>query len=95
MCNNFSVRCYDPKYLDLVTIQLQISIGIRFKLGLPITVRCDNVGAIFIQKNSSPGVRNQHTDTRYQLFVNILRMGSPKLYLCNRIIISKMCLILP
>jgi hypothetical protein len=33
MCNNISVKYRDPKYLELVTIQSQIWIGIRFKLG--------------------------------------------------------------
>ena len=32
---------------------------------LPIIVRCDNVGAIFMAKNSSSGVRTRHVDTRY------------------------------
>jgi hypothetical protein len=32
---------------------------------LPIIVKCDNVGAIFMAKNSSSGVRTRHVDTRY------------------------------
>ena len=32
---------------------------------LPIIVRCDNVGAIFMAENSSSGVRTRHVDTRY------------------------------
>ena len=32
---------------------------------LPIIVRCDNVGAIFMAENSSSGVRTRHIDTRY------------------------------
>jgi hypothetical protein len=32
---------------------------------LPIVVRCNNVGAIFMAKNSSSGVRTRHVDTRY------------------------------
>jgi hypothetical protein len=39
------------------------SIGMTVKL--PIVVRCDNVGAIFMAKNSSFGVRTRHVDTRY------------------------------
>jgi hypothetical protein len=31
---------------------------------LPIIVRCDNVGAIFIAENLSSGVCTQHVDTR-------------------------------
>jgi hypothetical protein len=32
---------------------------------LPIVVRCNNVGAIFMAKNSSSGVCTRHVDTRY------------------------------
>ena len=32
---------------------------------LPIIVRCDNVGAIFMAENSSSGVRTRHVDIRY------------------------------
>jgi hypothetical protein len=32
---------------------------------LPIIVRCDNVGAIFMAENSSSGVRTRHVDTKY------------------------------
>jgi hypothetical protein len=32
---------------------------------LPIVVRCDNFGAIFMAENSSSGIRTQHVDTRY------------------------------
>jgi hypothetical protein len=32
---------------------------------LPIVVRCDNVGAIFMAENSSSGIRTCHIDTRY------------------------------
>jgi ketol-acid reductoisomerase len=38
-------------------------IGIEVKL--PIIVKTDNVGAIFMLQNSSSGVRTQHIDTRY------------------------------
>jgi hypothetical protein len=32
---------------------------------LPIIVRCDNVGAIFMAENLSSGVCTRHVDTRY------------------------------
>jgi hypothetical protein len=32
---------------------------------LPIVVRCENVGAIFMAENSSSGIRTRHIDTRY------------------------------
>jgi hypothetical protein len=35
------------------------------KVEISITVRCENVGAIFMAEKSSSGVRSQHIDTRY------------------------------
>jgi hypothetical protein len=35
------------------------------ELKLPITMRCDNVGAIFMAENSSSGGRTRHFATRY------------------------------
>jgi hypothetical protein len=32
---------------------------------LPIVVRCDDVGAIFMAENSSSGIRTCYIDTRY------------------------------
>jgi hypothetical protein len=37
--------------------------GVQIKL--PIVVRYDNIGAIFMAENSSSGVRTRHIDTRY------------------------------
>jgi hypothetical protein len=39
--------------------------GIGVDVKLPIVVRCDNVGAIFMAENSSSGIRTRHIDTRY------------------------------
>ena len=39
------------------------SIGIKIKL--PIIVRVDNVGAIFISENVTTGQRTKHVDIRY------------------------------
>ena len=39
--------------------------GMGVEVKLPIIVRCDNVGAIFMAENSSSGVRTRHVDTRY------------------------------
>jgi hypothetical protein len=39
------------------------SIGMNVRL--PIVVRCDNVRAIFMDKNSSSRVCTRHVDTRY------------------------------
>ena len=37
--------------------------GVEVKL--PIVVRSDNVGAIFMTENPNSGVRTRHVDTRY------------------------------
>jgi hypothetical protein len=37
----------------------------RVDVKLPIAVRCNNFGAIFMAKNSSSGIRTCHIDTRY------------------------------
>jgi hypothetical protein len=42
-----------------------VKLGILVKL--PIIVRKDNIGAIFIAENPSLGVRTRHIDTRYYL----------------------------
>ena len=47
--------------------QLLLSIGIQVKL--PIIVRVDNVGAIFMSENTSTSGRTKHIDIRYQ-YVN-------------------------
>jgi Reverse transcriptase (RNA-dependent DNA polymerase) len=39
--------------------------GMGVQIKLPIVVRCDNIGAIFMAENSSSGVRTRHIDTRY------------------------------
>jgi hypothetical protein len=39
--------------------------GMGVDVKLPIIVRCDNVGAIFMAENSSSGIRTHPIDTRY------------------------------
>jgi hypothetical protein len=39
---------------------------------LPIIVRCDNVGAIFMAENLSFGVCTQHVDTRYHFVPELI-----------------------
>ena len=53
------------------------SIGI--KVELPIVVRCDNVGAIFMAENSSSGVRTRHIDTRYHFIREHIEDGFIKI----------------
>ena len=38
---------------------------IGIKLDVPIIVKTDNIGAIFMSQNASTGVRTRHVDTRY------------------------------
>jgi hypothetical protein len=58
------------------------SLGISVKL--PIIVRIDNIGAIFMAENASSGVRTRHIDTRYHFirehiedgFIQIVFVGT-------------------
>ena len=38
---------------------------IGFDVELPIVVKTDNIGALFMSQNASTGVRTRHVDTRY------------------------------
>jgi hypothetical protein len=49
------------------------SIGMNVKL--PIVVRCNNVGAIFMAENSSSGVCTRHVDTRYHFICEHIEDG--------------------
>jgi hypothetical protein len=49
------------------------SIGMNVKL--PIVVRCDNIGAIFMAENSSSGVCTRHVDTRYHFIREYIEDG--------------------
>jgi hypothetical protein len=39
--------------------------GMGIDVKLPIVVRCDIIGAIFMAENSSSGIRTCHIETRY------------------------------
>jgi hypothetical protein len=52
--------------------QLMETIGIPIKL--PIIVRVDNAGAIFLANNFSVGQRNKQIDIQPHFIVNILKM---------------------
>jgi hypothetical protein len=49
----------DVKYISMVLRSLGIEID------LPITIYCDNVGAIFMTENASATSRTKHVDARY------------------------------
>jgi hypothetical protein len=38
----------------------------HIKINLPIIIKTDNIGAVFMAENSLTGVRTRHVDTRYQ-----------------------------
>jgi ketol-acid reductoisomerase len=48
---------------------------IGIEVNLPITVKTDNVGAMFMTQNASSGVRTRHIDTRYQYVRENLEEG--------------------
>jgi hypothetical protein len=50
------------------------SLGIL--VNLPIVVRLDNIGAIFMAENASSGVYTRHIDTRNHFIKSTLRMVS-------------------
>jgi hypothetical protein len=60
------------KEIQLIYYLLE-SIGMTAKL--PIVLRCDNVGAIFMAENSSSGVCTRHVDTIYHFFYKHIEDG--------------------
>jgi hypothetical protein len=50
-------------------------IEIEIEVNLPITVKKDNVGAMFMAQNASSGVRTRHIDTRYDYVRENLEEG--------------------
>jgi hypothetical protein len=58
-------------------VQVLISMGIPVKL--PIIVRVDNVGAIFMRENVSASSRTKHVDTRYYFVREFVEEGFVKI----------------
>ena len=58
-------------------VQVLISMGIPVKL--PVIVRVDNVGAIFMSENVSTSSRTKHTDTRYHYVREFVEEGFVKI----------------
>jgi hypothetical protein len=48
---------------------------IEVEVNLPITVKTDNVGAMFMAQNALSGVRTRHIDTRYHFVRENLEEG--------------------
>jgi hypothetical protein len=58
--------------------------GMRVDVELPIVVRCDNFGAIFMAENSSLGIRTHHVDTWYHFVRENVEYGLIKLVLISQ-----------
>jgi Reverse transcriptase (RNA-dependent DNA polymerase)/gag-polypeptide of LTR copia-type/Zinc knuckle len=48
---------------------------LHIKVKLPIVVKTDNIGAIFMSENASTGVRTRHVDTRYHFVREFIEDG--------------------
>jgi hypothetical protein len=53
--------------------------GMGVDVKIPIVVRCDNVGAIFMAENPSSGIRTRHIDTRYHFVCEHVQDGLIKI----------------
>jgi hypothetical protein len=56
---------------------------IGIEVELPIVVKGDNVGALFMSENSSTGVRSRHVDTRYHFIRENVEDGIVKVEFVN------------
>ena len=61
--------------------QLLQSIGIEIEL--PITVRVDNIGAIFMSENTSTSGQTKHVDVRYRYVNEMVLDGFLKIKFCR------------
>jgi hypothetical protein len=52
---------------------------LHIKVNIPIVVKTDNIGAIFISENASTGFRTWHVDTRYHFFREFIEDGFIKI----------------
>jgi hypothetical protein len=63
--------CNEAGYVAMSEVVKEIKLicyllrDISIEVELPIIVKTDNVGAMFMAQNSSSSVRTQHVDTRY------------------------------
>jgi hypothetical protein len=51
----------------------------HIKVNLPIVVKTDNIGAIFMSENASTGFRTWHVDTRYHFVREFIKNGFIKI----------------
>jgi hypothetical protein len=66
--------------------------GMGVDVKLPIVVRCDNVGVIFMAENSSSGIRTCHIDTRYHFVREYVEDRLIKIVLLNQAPMMLICL---
>jgi hypothetical protein len=52
---------------------------LHIKVNLPIVVKTDNIGAIFMSENALTGFRTQHVDIRYHFVQEIIEDGFIKI----------------
>jgi hypothetical protein len=52
---------------------------LHIKVNLPIVVKMDNIGAIFMSENTSTGFRTRHVDTRYHFVQEFIKDGFMKI----------------
>jgi hypothetical protein len=52
---------------------------LQIKVNLPIVVKTDNIGAIFMSENSLTGFRNWHVDTRFHFVREFIEDGFIKI----------------
>jgi hypothetical protein len=52
---------------------------LQIKVNLPIVVKTDDIGAIFMSKNGSTGFRTRHVDTRYHFAREFIEDGFIKI----------------
>ena len=67
---------------DVVTELLFIKSLLEFmgvKVQLPIIVRVDNIGAIYLSDNASSSTRTKHIDTRYHFVKDYVEDGIVKI----------------
>ena len=53
--------------------------AVGIQVNLPIIVKTDNIGAMFMAQNASSGVRTRHVDTRYHFVRENLEDGIIKI----------------
>jgi hypothetical protein len=63
---------------DLKFIHYLLS-DLHIKVNIPIEVKTDNIGAIFMSENASTGFRNWHVDTRFYFVREFIEDGFIKI----------------